>query len=33
MNKDAGEFVKLHRLYNFCVKQKVEEFLKTNLVS
>ena len=30
MNKDAGELVKLHRLYNFCLKNKVEEFLKTS---
>lgn len=30
MNKEAGELVKLHRLYNFCLKNKVEEFLKTS---
>jgi len=30
MNKDAGELVKLHRLYNYCLKGKIEEFLKTS---
>ena len=33
VNSDKGQLIKLHRLYNFCLKEKLNDWLKEQTAS